>query len=280
MKVALAALSFSLAANATLADCGPDAEACSIDQGTYHVVLPEGDIKGSVMFLHGAGGSGKASASNKRWVPVMLENGFAVIAPDGKRRPRRNRRGWSFHPDRPKQRDEVAFLSAVRDDAAHRFDLDPTRMMLGGFSIGGSMTHYFACEAPDAFYAYIPVGGAFWRPHPDACNGSVRLLHTHGWTDTTVPLEGRVLRGSDADDPDAFMQGDVYYAMELWRAENGCRQLRGDRFKTTEAFWRRAWVRCDPDTALELALFPGGHTVPKGWAEMVTDWFAVQTSTN
>ena len=142
------------------------------------------------------------------------------------------------------------------------------------------MTHYLACQAPDAFYAYIPVGGAFWRTHPDECNGPVRLLHTHGWTDTTVPLEGRVLRGSDADDPDAIMQGDVYYAMELWRAENGCRQLRGDRFDTDGPFWRRAWVRCDPDTALELALFPGGHTVPVGWAEMIVDWSATQTSTN
>ena len=90
MKVALAAMAFTFAANASLAACGSDPEACSIDQGTYHAVLPEGDIKGSVIFLHGGGGSGKGSISNKRWVPAMLENGFAVITPDGKVRPGRN----------------------------------------------------------------------------------------------------------------------------------------------------------------------------------------------
>jgi polyhydroxybutyrate depolymerase len=41
----------------------------------------------------------------------------------------------------------------------------------------------------------------------------------------------------------------------------------------TEQFWRRSWQRCTDDTALELALFPGGHGVPKGWAEMALDWF-------
>ena len=150
------------------------------------------------------------------------------------------------------------FLANVRDDAAARFGLQADQMLLGGFSIGGSMTHYLACETPDAFYAYVPVGGAFWRTHPTDCAGQVRLLHTHGWRDTTVPLEGRVLRGEDADDPDAMMQGDVYYSFELWRAENGCRLLRADSFATEGAFWRRAWHRCSEDTALELALFPGG----------------------
>ncbi len=280
MKTAITAALLSLVAGMSQAGCGLDADACVFEQGTYHVALPDGDIKGSIVFLHGWGGSGQGSINNKRWVPVMLQNGLAVIAPDGTRREGRNGRRWSFHPDWPQQRDDVAFLSAVKNDASKRFALDADRMMLGGFSIGGSMTHYLACQTPDAFFAYVPVAGAFWRTHPQACNGSVRLLHTHGWTDTTVPLEGRVLRGENADDPDAVMQGDVFYSMELWRAENGCKQLRGDQFKTSGEFWRRAWLRCDSETALELALFPGGHTVPNGWAEMIVEWYDVINNFN
>lgn len=224
------------------------------------------------MFLHGWGSSGTGSIGNRRWVPQALAAGYAVLAPDGTPREGRRGRSWSFHPDWPQARDEVAFLQAVRDDAAARFGLDPARMALGGFSIGGSMTHYLACAAPDAFAAYIPVGGAFWRTHPEACRGPVRLLHTHGWRDTTVPLEGRVVRGVDANDPEALIQGDVFYAMQLWRAENGCVQLRADRFETEGAFLRRAWDRCTPGTALELALFDGGHTVPAEWIGMVLPW--------
>ncbi|MDG1470550.1 MAG: hypothetical protein P8Q26_03155 [Ascidiaceihabitans sp.] len=164
------------------AGCAADPDACKIEGGTYNITLPDGEIQGSIVFLHGFGGSGMGTLNNKVWVPVALERGYAVIAPDGM-----------------PQRDEVAFLTDVCDDAAARFDLDADKMMLGGFSIGGSMTSYLACAAPDTFHAYVPVAGSFWRPHPTTCEGPVRLLHTHGWTDTTVPLEGarRARRGPE-----------------------------------------------------------------------------------
>lgn len=84
-------------------------------------------------------------------------------------------------------------MTSVRDDAATRFDLDANSMALGGFSIGGSMTSYFACAAPDVFHAYLHVSGGFWRPHPTEFTGPANLLHTHGWKNTTVPFEGRVV---------------------------------------------------------------------------------------
>lgn len=254
------------------AGCGSDPDACRIDGGTYNIMLPKGDVKGSIAFLHGFGGSGMGTLNNKVWVPVALERGYAVIAPDGMPREGRSGRRWSFHPDWPAQRDDIAFLMDVRDDAAVRFDLDADNMLLGGFSIGGSMTSYLACAEPEAFAAYLPVAGSFWRPHPEVCSGAVHLLHTHGWTDTTVPLEGRVVRGGDINDPGAFVQGDVFYAMNVWRLANDCVQIRADKFVTKGDFMRRSWHRCAPDTALELAIFPGGHRVPQGWAEMALDW--------
>ena len=266
-----AVTALGLTTSAAVAGCNDDLEPCVLDGGSYHIQLPEGPVEGAIMFLHGWGSSGRASINNRRWVPDALTRGYAVIAPNGSER-RPGRRGWNFHPDWPKTRDDVAFLQKVRDDASARFGLKPDRMMLGGFSIGGSMVHYLACAAPDAFFAYVPVGGAFWRPHPSECTRQVRLLHTHGWRDTTVPLEGRVLRGEDASDPAAVMQGDVFHAMDIWRQANKCMQLRGDRFDTGNDFWSRAWVRCAPGSALELALFPGGHTVPSGWGNLMLDW--------
>ena len=95
----------------------------------------------------------------------------------------------------------------------------------------------------------------------------MRLFHTHGWQDTTVPLEGRYLGGG------AWQQGDIFAGMELWRQANACADEKPTGFATTGTFMRRRWTDCAPGSALEFALFPGGHTVPGGWAEMMVDWF-------
>lgn len=264
-----AALLAVLAAPAS-ADCAGAPGACETASGAYHVALPEG-AEGPVpalVFLHGWGSSGEGMMAGMGIDETAAARGWAVIAPRGQPRGEgRSGYSWAFHPDRREgARDEAAFLREVVADAVERYGVDPERVVLGGFSIGGSMASYVACEDPGAFAAYVPVGGSFWRPHPEACAGAVRLLHTHGWRDTTVPLEGRTV-GS------GFTQGDVFDAMRIWREANGCDEIRADRFSAEDGFWRRAWDRCAPGTALELALFDGGHGVPPGWTEMALDWF-------
>jgi polyhydroxybutyrate depolymerase len=262
------ALAAALAtAGAAGAGCGPVAEPCAVAGGTYHVELPAGTAGPlpALLFLHGWGGTGEGTLSNRGMVQAFLARGYAVIAPDGQMRANGQGRTWDFLPEREVRRDETAFLRAVADDAARRFGLDRGRMLLAGFSIGGSMTSYLACADPAAFAAYAPVAGSFWRPHPVACAGPVRLLHLHGWTDVTVPLEGRDVGGAT--------QGDVFAAMEIWRATNGCTALRPDAFGAEGDILRRRWTDCTPGSALEFALHPGAHGIPPGWAALAMDWF-------
>lgn len=275
VRMTLAGLALWLSNSAVFAGCVDASESCQIETGSYEILLPDGFTKGgpAMMFIHGYGSSGNGSLKMRGMVNEALGRGYAVIAPNGLPRTNGNGNTWSFHPERPERRDEISFLTDVRDDAANRFGIDPASVLLAGFSIGGSMVAYTACTAPGAFAAYAPVGGNFWRPHPERCSGEVRMLHTHGWRDMTVPLEGRVLRGEDAEDPHALVQGDVFHALEIWRAANECNNLRATAFETDGAFWRRKWERCKPGSALELALFPGGHAIPRGWAKMALDWF-------
>ncbi|MEO1745065.1 MAG: alpha/beta fold hydrolase [Pseudomonadota bacterium] len=251
---------------------------CTVYGGDYHIALPEsvpqsGSPIPAVVFIHGFGSSGQNVLRNTGMIDPMLARGYAVIAPNGMAMQHRNGRSWSFMPNRPKLRDEVAFLTSVRDDIIAKHNIDPQRVLLSGFSIGGSMTSYVACEKPDAFSAYAPLAGSFWRPHPDGCNGNVQLFHTHGWRDGTVPLEGRVLRGADIRDVGSLAQGDVFRAMEIWRETNDCVHLKADSFKTEGQYWIRKWERCLPGSALEFAIFDGGHVIPKGWADMALNWF-------
>jgi polyhydroxybutyrate depolymerase len=262
------ALVAALCAGPVAADCNGAPEPCKLSNGTYHIVLPEG-AKGpipAIMLLHGYGGEGVGTIRNKGMVNLMLARGYAVIAPDGQSRDNGEGRSWDFHPDRPATRDEIAFLIEVADDAAARYGLKRDEMLLAGFSIGGSMASYLACARPEAFAAYAPVAGSFWRPHPTSCVGPVRLLHTHGKADRTVPLTGREIM------PD-FVQGNVFEAMQIWRTANGCPSADADRTDKLGIYTIQHWTTCAVGSKLDFALHDGGHSIPKGWAQMAVDWF-------
>ncbi len=266
MKIMTLAVLGVVASTAAFAGCAGSEDTCKTLLGEYHIALPEGvENPPALLFLHGAGGTGKGALRMK----AALDRGYALIGPNGLKRPNsRFGPGWSFHPDRPKQRDEIAFVREIIADAEQTHGVDSTRILLGGFSIGGSMTSYMACDAPDLAAAFAPVAGSFWRPHPDmaACQGPVKLLHTHGWKDKTVPLEGRPLGGGTIE------QGDVFYAMQIWRETNTCPGMRADSFDTSGPFWHRKWETCEAG-ALEFVMHQGAHGIPKGWTDMALDWF-------
>ncbi len=253
--------------------CGGSDNLCQTPLGEYAIALPE--VKGkdpvpALIYFHGAGGSGPRTMRNKGMIEAFRKRGYAIIAPSGLKRPNsRFGPGWSFLPFGEKQRDELAFTREVLADAANRHNIDRQNVLMSGFSTGGSLVWYLACQDPGIARAYAPVAGAFWRPHPISadCTGPVRLLHTHGWRDKTVPLEGRPLGGG------RVYQGDVFEGLRILREINGCNQLRADTFNTKGRFWRRTWTKCVPGSALEFALHTGGHGVPKGWAAMAMDWF-------
>lgn len=269
IRVTASALLWLVVASAGLcaSECGGPDLPCQVELGAYHVAAPprhEGDApRAAVIHFHGAGGSGAAVVGDQALVAPMTVRGYVLLAPTGLTRPGRTGGSWSFGA-RPPLRDELAFVRAMLADAVPRFHLDRERVLVTGFSVGGSLAWYLACQAPGEFAAFAPVAGGFWRPHPTACAGPVKLLHSHGWRDRTVPLEGRPLRSG-------LEQGDILEGLQLWRRVNDCSGLRADQFATDARFWRRGWTKCVPDSALELALHPGEHQIPQGWATMALD---------
>lgn len=267
-----------LSANASFAACGGADEPCSLDDGTYHIIAPEGPAVGALMFLHGWGSSGRGILRMSGMVRAFNEAGYAVIAPNGTPRNGRSGGRWLFRPGWPGPRDDFDFLVRVKNDAAERFGFDADRVLLSGFSIGGSMASYVACSTPDAFAAYAPVAGGLWRPHPESCAGPVKLLHTHGWKDAVMPLEGRLLRGTFQDE-NPLIQGDAFATMEIWRMANHCVNHKPDRFDIGDRYWTRGWDRCVDGSALDFALHQGGHSIPRGWSAMALDWFETHMGT-
>ena len=245
--------------------CGSAEDPCRIETGRYLIHQPEGRPRGAVVFLHGHGGTALGTMAMAEVVSSVLDRGYAFVAAEGTPRGENGGHGWAFRGGGT--RDETAYLAQLFDDLAARQGIDRDAILMAGFSAGGFMTSYLACAHPDMAAAYAPVSGGFWRPMPESCAGPVRLFHTHGWADTTVPLEGRALRSGGG------LQGDIWAGVELWRQTDGCTAMRPDTTSAEGPFWRRSWTACAPGASLEFALFPGGHMVPPGWADMVLDWY-------
>lgn len=271
IRLSAAALLFCLiplAGSACDADTG-----CAIALGEYFLSVPPGVNESeplkAVIFFHGHRGSGKQVVRNRGLVERFHARGYAVIAPNGSERTGRNGesvRGWPGYVSANPKRDEIAFIKAMMADLERSYAMDWTHSLVTGFSSGGSMAWYVACMMGDQFGGYAPVAGALRRPRVDGgCpGGPVRLLHIHGFSDQQVPIEGRGIRD--------WHQGDVFDSVNLARSWNGCRS-QPDEIKLGEPFRCRLWTSCSSQKDVQLCLHDGGHGMPKGWAELVLDWF-------
>lgn len=254
---------------ATAQSCGGE-EACEVEGGAYHIALPDGWSGGpAVLHLHGFGGSGEKVIRNTGFVDRILARGYAVIAPSGLPGPLAFNGGnppdWAVRDGLDYARDDVAFMAAVLDDATARHGVARDRVLMTGFSRGGSMTWEVACLAPGLAAAYAPTAGGFWLPEVTDCAGPVRLFHIHGFADPVVPLEGRRIPVEEG-----VTQGDIWRGLTLWRAENTCRS-NAALHRIEGGFWQKNWL-CE-EGSLSLALHEGGHSLPPGWVSLVIDWF-------
>ena len=263
------AVALTIAAAHSAEPCGTPEGTCPTEQGFYRLALP-GDAEEPVpalLYLHGWGRSSAAVMGNEAMRATLAERGYALIAPEGMPRPGHPNRDWAVRDGAPFARDDIVFLDEVLEDAARR-GVDRGRVLMAGFSRGGSMVWDVACLAPETARAYAPVAGAFWEPLPERCAGPVDLFHVHGWSDRVVPLEGRSVAEG------ALTQGDVFASLRLLREALGCAPQMPDSASVVAdgSRWLRHWDQC-PEGRLDLMLHPGGHKVPEGWLNRVLDWF-------
>ncbi|MEO1018885.1 MAG: polyhydroxybutyrate depolymerase [Pseudomonadota bacterium] len=245
-------------------------EPCVIEGGEYYLVLPDDwDSETplpALMFFHGHASSGESVITSQNLKNSFGGAGYAIIAPNGAIWPERDIRAWPARLMTEPWRDDVAFSLAVLEDVATKIPLDQDRILVSGFSAGGSMAWMMACHEGARFQGFAPVAGALRRPVPDeGCSGGpAPLIHIHGFTDRQVPLEGRAIRD--------WHQGDVFESLELMRTANQCASLPseiafGDNFRC------RYWNDCASESPIAMCMHDGGHGLPEGWAGEAIKWF-------
>jgi polyhydroxybutyrate depolymerase len=261
----LSALILAISTGSPATACGRDTD-CIVDARSYRIVLPEGhdpsQPTGSIIFLHGYRGSADGVLRNSGLADLVFELDIALIVAQA------SGSDWNV-PGMPSASelgatDDVAYIDALAADAVARFGLDPSRMMVSGFSAGAMMVWHLACQRGDVFAGYAPMSGTFWEPLPTVCpGGPTSLIHYHGESDPVVPLAGRPIAQA--------RQGDVRAAIALFADLGGFEPIAPETLGD---------LRCDRLTdptghRLELCLFPGGHSYTVANLHRAADLFAV-----
>ncbi len=195
-----------------------------------------------VIFLTGTGGTAAWADRETGWSKLATREGFALVVPESlppdrgappsflKNPPRWNdgsawvaESGRTFNHTEPGSvpapPDDVAFLTAVIEDAVSRARLDPQRVFVTGFSNGAGMTFRFAAERADRVAAIAPVAGYCWVGDPRPSR-PVPTLYTLGTHDLLIPFRGGQVRLPWHDR--LVRRPPVAETLERWAAAIGC----------------------------------------------------------
>ncbi|MEZ5956231.1 MAG: PHB depolymerase family esterase [Hyphomonadaceae bacterium] len=151
-----------------------------------------------VVLLHGRPSNAASMAAISGMNEVAARRNFIAVYPEGLDNE------WNAHFDIAGRtlslsgqsstlpQDDVGFLKTLMDDLAVDFNIDRSRLYLGGFSNGGFMTHRMACSAGDTFAAFAGVGAALYVELQRFCQRSppTAILLMHGSADPSVPIDG------------------------------------------------------------------------------------------
>ncbi len=236
--------------------CGPDSD-CLVEDGHYRVRMPSGEPDGAIVFAHGYRGTDRGTMRNQSLARLAERLNVALIAIKSADE------DWTI-PGAPQagkreDRDEVAYVGRVVEDAVARFGLDPERFIATGFSAGGMLVWNLACHDSSRFRAFVPLSGTFWQPEPATCSSPpATIVHYHGTADRIVPLTGRPIGSTH--------QGEVPKVLEMYRRYGGYGGM--TRVEPMDG------LSCDSETnpdgaLLELCTFDGGHTFKAAYIERV-----------
>ena len=183
-----------------------------------------------VIFLTGTGGTAEWADRETGWSELASHEGFALAIPEAL--PPDPTALPSFLKNPPRWNDgspplfgsgavvdDVAFITAVIDDAVNRTKLDPRRVFVAGFSNGAGMAFRVAAERADRVAAVAPVAGHCWVSDPKPSH-PVPTLYTVGTRDLLIPL-----RGGDVRLPwtnRLVRRPPVAETLERWAAAIGC----------------------------------------------------------
>ena len=230
-----------------------------------------------VVLLHGFGADGLTQDLLFGWSQLVDRFGFLYAYPDGTQNSM-GKRFWNATEvccdEEHTNVDDVAYIDAVIDDMAARFNVDAKRIYVTGHSNGGFMSHRYACDRANRVAAIMSLAGAAYKD-TSKCNPSepVAVLQVHGDMDTEVPYGGAMAGGLSLPSAEETVGG--------WAKKNGCSDT-ADRSEAPididgnlpgNETTKEVFSGCRAGGGAELWTIQGGTHVPTfnrpAWGEFV-----------
>ncbi len=215
-----------------------------------------------IVMLHGFTASGELNELILHLAPLAESKGFLYAFPDGTQNPL-GMRFWNatdfccnFFGSTV---DDVAYITAVIDDMASRFNVDKKRIFLVGHSNGGFMSHRMACDRSSKIAGIVSLAGAQWNDATRCTpTDKVAVLQVHGNLDTLVAYGGGPLYPGARE------------TVAIWANRNGCtgRLGYGGKRLDLESLLPGAETKieeyggCPANGPVELWTIEGGSHVP------------------
>lgn len=162
-------------------------------------------------------GSGQRGGSGYR--ELAGQEGFIIAWPDG------IDNAWNVGPCCTTSRDvdDVGFARAMVDAISSRGCVDPKRIYATGFSMGGGMSHYLACQAADVFAAVVPAAFDLLEPAEQDCEPArpISVLSFRSTNDLIVPYAGGPSNPPNGLPITIHFEG-AEGTLERWSTMNGC----------------------------------------------------------
>lgn len=169
-----------------------------------------------ILALHFGVGNGSSAGAGRDVVeiligPALAELGAIIVAPDSLRG------DWST-PENDRA------VNALLEMVMARYSIDTKKLVVTGFSMGGTGSWHFAAAYPERFSAAIPIAG---RPPESALGWRLPVLAIHSRNDQVAPIaptETRIaeLRKSGVNAKLIALTGITHY--ETYRFADGLQQ--------------------------------------------------------
>ncbi len=133
----------------------------------YRLWIPQGDIKGKILMIHGLGGS---TFSWIQSVEPLLESGFIVVAADLPGFGYSDRTPGMDHSQKSRSKLLWKLLDEIEIDLEEQGEISDSNWDLAGHSMGGGTIAAMAMKRPDNVSSLIFVAGAVFDNNPGRGN--------------------------------------------------------------------------------------------------------------